>query len=87
MRTTLRLEDEMLARAKELTGLKERSRLIRKAWKALIARESGRRLARLGGSEPDIEAAPRRRLEGGGSSSMRPSGSVICALTIQTSLA
>lgn len=61
MRTTLALDDELLAQAQELTGLKEKSGLIREALKALIARESGRRLARLGGSEPDIEAAPRRR--------------------------
>lgn len=61
MRTTLALDDELVAQAQELTGLKEKSGLIREALKALIARESGRRLARLGGSEPDIEAAPRRR--------------------------
>ena len=64
MRTTLALDDELLARAQELTGLKEKSSLVREALKALIARESGRRLARLGGSEPDIEAPPRRRPEG-----------------------
>ncbi len=63
MRTTLALDDELLAQAQELTGLKEKSGLIREALKALIARESGRRLARLGGSEPDIEAPPRRRPE------------------------
>jgi len=61
MRTTLALDDDLLAQAQELTGLKEKSGLIREALKALIARESGRRLARLGGSEPDIEAPPRRR--------------------------
>jgi Arc/MetJ family transcription regulator len=63
MRTTLALDDDLLAQAQELTGLKEKSGLIREALKALIARESGRRLARLGGSEPEIEAAPRRRPE------------------------
>ena len=63
MRTTLALDDELIAQAQELTGLKEKSGLIREALKALIARESGRRLARLGGSEPEIEAAPRRRPE------------------------
>ena len=63
MRTTLALDDDLLAQAQELTGLKEKSGLVREALKALIARESGRRLARLGGSEPDIEAAPRRRSE------------------------
>ena len=61
MRTTLALDDDLLAQAQELTGLREKSGLIREALKALIARESGRRLARLGGSEPDIEAPPRRR--------------------------
>ncbi len=63
MRTTLALDDELLAQAQELTGLKEKSGLIREALKALIARESGRRLMRLGGAEPDIEAPPRRRAE------------------------
>jgi Arc/MetJ family transcription regulator len=63
MRTTLALDDELLAEARELTGLKEKSGLIREALKALIERESARRLARLGGSEPDIEAAPRRRTD------------------------
>lgn len=61
MRTRLSLDDDLLARAQELTGLKEKSALIREALKALIARESGRRLARLGRSEPDIQAAPRRQ--------------------------
>ena len=61
MRTTMALDDELVAEAQELTGLKEKSTLIREALKALIERESARRLARLGGSEPDLEAAPRRR--------------------------
>ena len=61
MRTTLALDDELLAKAQEYTGLREKSALIREALKALIERESARRLARLGGSEPDLEAAPRRR--------------------------
>ncbi len=60
-RTTLALDDKRVAQAQDLTGLKGKSGLIREALKALIARESGRRLARLGGSEPDIEAAPRWR--------------------------
>ena len=63
MRTTLVLDDELLARARELTGLQEKSALVREALKALIERESARRLARLGGSEPDLAAPPRRRLE------------------------
>ena len=61
MRTTLALDDELLARAQALTGLKEKSSLVREALKALIQRESARRLARLGGSEPDLKAPPRRR--------------------------
>jgi Arc/MetJ family transcription regulator len=61
MRTTLAIDDELLARAQALTGLKEKSALIREAFKALIEREAARRLARLGGSEPDLVAPPRRR--------------------------
>ncbi|HMG49738.1 MAG TPA: type II toxin-antitoxin system VapB family antitoxin [Inquilinus sp.] len=61
MRTTIALDDELLAKAQAFTGLKEKSALIREALKALIERESARRLARLGGSEPELEAAPRRR--------------------------
>ncbi|MGA3310848.1 MAG: type II toxin-antitoxin system VapB family antitoxin [Xanthobacteraceae bacterium] len=60
MRTTLALDDELLARAQEFTGLKEKSALVREALKALIEREAARRLARLGGSEPGL-VAPRRR--------------------------
>jgi Arc/MetJ family transcription regulator len=61
MRTTIALDDELVAEAQAFTGLKEKSALVREALKALIERESARRLARLGGSEPDLEAAPRRR--------------------------
>ncbi|MGD1015079.1 MAG: type II toxin-antitoxin system VapB family antitoxin [Roseiarcus sp.] len=61
MRTTLALDDELVARAQALTGIKEKSRLVLEALNALIARESARRLARLGGSEPQIGSAPRRR--------------------------
>jgi Arc/MetJ family transcription regulator len=61
MRTTLALDDELLAKAQKLAGVTEKSALVREALKALIERESARRLARLGGSEPQIEAAPRRR--------------------------
>ncbi|NIM40670.1 MAG: type II toxin-antitoxin system VapB family antitoxin [Hydrogenophaga sp.] len=60
MRTTLALDDELLARAQQLTGLKERTALVREALQALIQRESARRLARLGGTEPKARAAPRR---------------------------
>ena len=61
MRTTVALDDELLEKAQEFTGLKEKSSLLREALKALIERESARRLARLGGSEPDVQAPPRRR--------------------------
>lgn len=61
MRTTLALDDELLARSQALTGLTEKSALVREALKALIERESARRLARLGGSEPALAAPPRRR--------------------------
>jgi Arc/MetJ family transcription regulator len=61
MRTTLALDDELIAKAQAFTGLKEKSALVREALKALIERESARRLARLGGSEPDLGIAPRRR--------------------------
>jgi len=60
MRTTLALDDDLVAKAQALTGLKEKSGLVREALTALIERESARRLARLGGSEPQLEAAPRR---------------------------
>lgn len=61
MRATLVLDDELVARAQALTGIAEMSSLVSEALKALIARESARRLASLGGSEPEIGLAPRRR--------------------------
>lgn len=61
VRTTLSLDDDLLAQARALTGLTEKSAVVREALEALIQRESGRRLARLGGSEPELRAAPRRR--------------------------
>ena len=63
MRTTLALDDELLTEARSLTGLEEKSALVREALKALIERETARRLARLGGSEPQLRAPPRRRFE------------------------
>jgi Arc/MetJ family transcription regulator len=63
MRTTVTLDDEVLEEAQRLTGLTERASLIRAALLALIERESARRLARLGGSEPQLEEIPRRRSE------------------------
>lgn len=61
MRTTLALDDDLLAEAQALTGVEEKTALVRAALKALIERESTRRLARLGGSDPKARAAPRRR--------------------------
>ena len=61
MRTRITLDDELVARAKQLTGVHEKSALVRAALKALIEREAGRRLARLHGSMPDAKAPPRRR--------------------------
>ena len=61
MRTTVTLDDDLLARAEELTGISERSALIRDAVELLVRIETGRQLAALGGSDPAAEAAPRRR--------------------------
>jgi Arc/MetJ family transcription regulator len=61
MRTTIALDDELVAQAQSFTGLKEKSSLVREALKALIERESARRLARLGGSQRKLKAPPRRR--------------------------
>ena len=61
MRTTVTLDDQLLERAAALTGVRERGVLLREALGALIERESARRLARLGGTEPALEAPPRRR--------------------------
>jgi Arc/MetJ family transcription regulator len=63
MRTTLALDDELVEKAQAFTGLKEKSSLVREALTALIEREAARRLALLGGSEPDFEVPPRRRSE------------------------
>ncbi|WP_421930591.1 type II toxin-antitoxin system VapB family antitoxin [Phenylobacterium sp.] len=62
MRTTLNLDDDLLEQARDLTGVRETSVLIRVALKALIERESSRRLARLGGSQPHLAPIARRRL-------------------------
>lgn len=63
MRTTLALDDELLAQAQALTGLTEKSALVREALRALIQRESAKRLALLGGSEPQLKSVPRRQPE------------------------
>jgi Arc/MetJ family transcription regulator len=61
MRTTLALDDHLLAEAQRLTGTQEKTALVREALNALIERESARRLARLGATEPELEQIPRRR--------------------------
>jgi Arc/MetJ family transcription regulator len=63
MRTTLNIDDDLLQKARELSGLHEKTALIREGLKALIERESARRLAKLGGTEPQLETIPRRRGE------------------------
>ncbi len=63
MRTTIALDDDLLAKAESLTGLTEKATLIREALRALIQRESAKRLALLGGSEPQLKDIPRRQPE------------------------
>jgi hypothetical protein len=63
MRTTLILDENIVAKAKSMTGIDETTALVREGLKLLIERESARRLARLGGSEPDLKVPPRRRPE------------------------
>ena len=62
MRTTLNIEDELLNKAAKLTGIREKTSLVRLGLEALIARESGNRLAQLGGTEKKLEIIPRRRI-------------------------
>ena len=63
MRTTINLDDDLLATASRLTGITDRTPLIGESLKAIIARESARRLALLGGSMPELQLTPRRRPE------------------------
>ncbi len=63
VRTTINLDDELLEEAQRITGTKERTALIHEGLRALIERESARRLARLGGSEAQLQPVPRRRPE------------------------
>ena len=62
MRTTLALDDELIRIAQEFTGVSEKTALVREALKALIERESARRLASLGGTMPQLENVPRRKV-------------------------
>jgi len=64
MRTTLNIDDALLKEAQRLTGIAEKTLLVREGLKALIERESARRLALLGATEPQLKAAPRRRSAG-----------------------
>lgn len=61
MRTTLSLDDDLVARAQRYTGLTEKSALVREALTALIGREAAKRLIKVGGSDPQAAAAPRGR--------------------------
>jgi Arc/MetJ family transcription regulator len=61
MRTTINIDDELLDKAIRLTGPMDRTAIVSEGLKALIERESARRLARLGGTQPALKAAPRRR--------------------------
>jgi Arc/MetJ family transcription regulator len=63
MRTTINLDDELLEEARRITGVKGRTALVHEGLRALIERESARRLARLGGSERQLRPVPRRRSE------------------------
>jgi Arc/MetJ family transcription regulator len=63
MRTTINLDDRLFDQAQRITGVKERTALIHEGLRALIQRESARRLARLGGSEPKLQPVRRRRHE------------------------
>lgn len=60
MRTTLNIDDALLAEAQRISGVTEKAALVREGLKALIERESARRLARLGGTETQLESIPRR---------------------------
>ena len=62
MRTTLALDDDLVRLAQEFTGVAEKTALVREALKALVERESARRLAALGGTMPELEEIPRRRV-------------------------
>jgi Arc/MetJ family transcription regulator len=64
MRTTINIDDKLLAEAQRVTGMNERTALIHAGLEALIARESAHRLARLGASEPQLRRVPRRRPRG-----------------------
>jgi Arc/MetJ family transcription regulator len=64
MRTTLNIDDSLIKRASKLTGIREKTSLVRLGLEALVARESSKRLAKLGGTEKNLKMIPRRRMEG-----------------------
>jgi Arc/MetJ family transcription regulator len=61
MRTTIAIDDELFAKAREFAGIAEKAAVVREALKAYVERESARRLARMGGRMPKAKAPPRRR--------------------------
>ena len=61
MRTTMNIDDQLMDEAQRITGMTEKAALVREGLRALIERESARRLAQLGGSEPQLESVTRRR--------------------------
>lgn len=63
MRTTVNIDDQLLAEAQRITGLNEKAALVREGLKALIERESARRLAKLGATDPKLKPIPRRRTD------------------------
>jgi len=63
MRTTLNIRDDLIEKVSKLTGIKEKTTLVRLGLEALIARESSKRLAKLGGTEKNLHIIPRRRVK------------------------
>ena len=63
MRTTVNIDDELLESARRLTGIEGTTALVRESLRALVERESARRLAKLRGTQPDLKHIPRRRSE------------------------
>lgn len=61
MRTTINIEDDLISKASKLTGVREKTSLVKLGLEALIARESSKRLAKLGGTEKELKSVPRRR--------------------------
>jgi Arc/MetJ family transcription regulator len=62
MRTTIALDDDLIRQAEQYTGIKEKAALVREALKQLVQREAARRLAALGGTMPNLQPIPRRKM-------------------------